>query len=92
MANVITNLQKGKGGQPGASGNPGNGGNAGKPGSNLLTTCVPALNSLDGTNGSPCDREGDKRGGIAQPGSDGLDGQYVKYSIKAIPQMPGLLP
>jgi hypothetical protein len=93
LANVTPNLQRGKGGQPGNPGNPGKGGKAGTPGSTILgPTCVAALKSLDGANGTSCVREGDKEGGIAQPGADGLDGQYFKYSIKAIPQMPGLWP
>lgn len=93
LANVTPNLQRGKGGQPGNPGNPGKGGKAGTPGSTILgPTCVPALKSLDGAKGTSCVREGDKEGGIAQPGADGLDGQYFKYSIKAIPQMPGLWP
>jgi hypothetical protein len=92
LANVVTKLQKGVGGKPGDPGNPGQGGKAGKPGSNLLTTCVPALNSLDGADGISCIREGGQGGGIAKPGADGVDGKYFKYSIKAIPQMPGLWP
>ncbi len=92
VSNVITNLQKGKGGQPGGPGNPGKGGKAGTKGSTLLTTCTQAFNSLDGADGISCIREGDKGVGIAQPGADGVDGRYFQYSIKAIPQMPGLWP
>ena len=93
LANVTPNLQKGKGGQPGKQGNPGKGGKAGTPGSTLLApTCVAALKSVDGADGASCAREGDKESGISQPGADGLDGQYFKYSVKAIPQMPGLFP
>ena len=92
LTNVTPNLLKGKGGQPGSPGNPGKGGKSGPPGTTAVTTCVPALSSQDGANGSPCIREGDKGDGIAQPGADGVDGQYYKNLIKAIPQIPSLWP
>ena len=91
LANVTTNLTKGLGGQPGSPGNPGNGGKSGPPGANL-PPCLPALNSQDGPNGSTCIREGDKQTGVAQPGANGVDGQFYKYPVTAIPQMPGLFP
>jgi hypothetical protein len=92
LVNVTPNLQKGKGGQPGSPGTAGKGGKSGPPGTNL-PPCLPALGSQDGTDGDPCQSDtGDKRGGVAQPGSDGNDGQYYTYPIKVIPQMPGLYP
>jgi len=91
LANVMTKLQKGVGGQPGSPGNPGAGGKSGPPGLNV-PPCLPALNSVDGARGSSCVREGDKQTGIAQPGADGVDGQFYQNQVQAIPQMPGLWP
>jgi hypothetical protein len=92
LANVTPNLQKGKGGQPGSPGIAGKGGKSGPAGANL-PPCLPALVSQDGADGDPCLSDiGDKRGGVAQPGADGIDGKYYTYPIKAIPQMPGLFP
>jgi len=92
LAKVTPNLQKGKGGQPGSPGIAGKGGKSGPAGANL-PPCLPALVSQDGADGDPCLSDiGDKRGGVAQPGADGIDGKYYTYPIKAIPQMPGLFP
>jgi hypothetical protein len=91
LSNVTPNIQKGIGGQIGSPGKAGKGGKSGPAGTNL-PPCLPALSSQDGADGDPCVSEtGDKRG-VAQPGADGIDGQYFSYPIKAIPQMPGLFP
>lgn len=92
LANITPNLLKGKGGQPGSPGNPGKAGSAGLAGLNL-PPCLPALLSQNGSDGDRCrSATGDNKGGVSQPGADGLDGQYYTYLVKAIPQMPGLFP
>jgi hypothetical protein len=90
LAKIHPQLQKGIGGPVGDGGIPGKGGKSGPPGLQL-PPCLPALTSQNGPDGSRCVSEG-PRGGIAQPGADGLDGQYITYSVKNIPQMPGLWP
>jgi hypothetical protein len=92
LAKLKPFIQKGKGGQPGSPGKAAKGGKSGPAGANF-PPCLPALTSQDGANGEPCVFEpGEKQIGIAQPGADGLDGQFVTYAIKNIPQMPGLFP
>jgi hypothetical protein len=92
LANVTTNLTKGKGGQPGTPGNPGKGGKAGPAGINV-PPCVPALDSENGSDGTPCYAvTGEKRDGVARPGADGVDGKYNTYQVQAIPQIPSLWP
>jgi hypothetical protein len=89
LAKIHPQLQKGIGGPVGDAGMPGKGGKSGPPGIQL-PPCLPALNSQNGPDGSRCVSEG--RGGVAQPGTDGLDGQYITYAVNNIPQMPGLWP
>jgi len=92
LTNIHPSLTKGSGGQPGDPGKAGNGGKSGPAGANL-PPCLPALVSQDGPGGNPCrptTGDNNKEGGVSQIGADGQDGQYYTFSVKSIPQVPGL--
>ncbi|HKT21261.1 MAG TPA: hypothetical protein VJR06_01370 [Nitrososphaerales archaeon] len=92
LTKLHRNLVRGFGGNAGNPGKPGKGGDPGNPGVNLPPCPATTPVSQKGEDGDMCGQSDTGKGGIAQKGQDGNDGQYWQWQINTLPHVPSLFP